>query len=193
MKSIFIIRDSIDTGFTNKFFIFLSCFVNNKDFKFTDRHNTLGVIYIVRDPRNIITSHSHHFQQTPKKSLENLLSHQYLGKVSETHCTTYVGSWKYHYNSWKTFNKFNRYCLIKYEDLIDDTEKVFLEILKFISRMAKVNFTVEKEKLKNTLKTCDLTKIKEFEIKGNSIPNKEILGSIEKELQNEMKELNYLK
>ena len=36
-----------------------SCFVNTNKFKFTDRHNTLGVIYIVRDPRNIVTSFSH--------------------------------------------------------------------------------------------------------------------------------------
>ena len=47
-----------------------SCFVNTDKFKFTDRHNTLGVIYIVRDPRNIITSHSHHFQITPEQSLK---------------------------------------------------------------------------------------------------------------------------
>ena len=38
-----------------------SCFVNTNKFKFTDRHNTLGVIYIVRDPRNIVTSHSQDF------------------------------------------------------------------------------------------------------------------------------------
>ena len=170
-----------------------SCFVSRKDFQFTDKHNTLGVIYIVRDPKSILSSLSNDFNQTAKQSSEIILSHQYLGKDTPEHCLTYLGSWKYHYNSWKTFNKFNRYCLIKYEDLINDTEKVFLEILKFISRMAKVNFTVEKEKLKNTLKTCDLNKIKEFEIKENSILDKEILSSIEKELQNEMKELNYLK
>ena len=170
-----------------------SCFVNRKDFQFTDKHNTLGVIYIVRDPKSILSSLSNDFNQTAQQSSEIILSHQYLGKDTPEHCLTYLGSWKYHYNSWKTFNKFNRYCLIKYEDLINDTEKVFLEILKFISRMAKVNFTVEKEKLKNTLKTCDLNKIKKFEIKENSILDKEVLGSIEKDLQNEMKELNYLK
>ena len=47
-----------------------SCFVNTKTFQFTDRHNTLGVIYVVRDPRNVITSISHHFQKTPQESLE---------------------------------------------------------------------------------------------------------------------------
>ena len=170
-----------------------SCFVNRKDFQFTDKHNTLGVIYIVRDPKSILSSLSNDFNQTAQQSSEIILSHQYLGKDTPEHCLTYLGSWKYHYNSWKIFNKFNRYCLIRYEDLVHDTEKVFLEILKFISRMAKVNFTVEKEKLKNTLKTCDLSKIKEFEIKENSFLDKEILGSLEKELQNEVKELNYLK
>ena len=38
-----------------------SCFFNNEKFQFTDRHNTLGVIYIVRDPRNIVTSLKNHF------------------------------------------------------------------------------------------------------------------------------------
>ena len=85
-----------------------SCFVNTNKFKFTDRHNTLGVIYIVRDPRNIVTSFAHHFQKTPEQALENLLSSQYIGKESKTHCTTYVGSWKYHYNSWKVFRRFNK-------------------------------------------------------------------------------------
>mgnify|MGYP001229156903 CR=1 FL=1 len=170
-----------------------SCFVSRKDFQFTDKYNTLGAIYIVRDPRSILSSFSNDLRQTTQQSSETILTHQYLGKDSPDHCLTNLGSWKYHYNSWKTFNKFNRYCLIKYEDLILDTEKVFLEILKFISRMGKVNFTVEKEKLKNTFRTCDLSKIKEFEKTQNSSSDKEILDSLEKELQNEMKELNYLK
>jgi len=169
-----------------------SCFVNKKDFQFTDKHNTLGVIYIVRDPRGILSSLTNDMDQTAKQSSEIILTHQYLGKDTTDHCLTYVGSWKYHYNSWKTFNRFNRYCLIKYEDLINDTEKVFLEILKFISRMGKVRFTVEKDKLKNTLKTFDLRKIQEFENKGKSSFNKEIQDNIEKELKNEMRELNYL-
>tara|TARA_B100001564_G_scaffold178720_1_gene150159 strand:+ start:1078 stop:1842 length:765 start_codon:yes stop_codon:yes gene_type:complete len=170
-----------------------SCFVNRKDFQFTDKHNTLGVIYIVRDPRSVLFSLSNDFKQTTQQSSETILTNQYLGKDSPHHCSTYLGSWKYHYNSWKTFNKFNRYCLIKYEDLINDTETVFLEILKFISRMGKVRFTLEKDKLRNTLNTCDLVKIREFEKKENLSSDKEILGGIEKEFQNEMKELNYFK
>jgi len=196
-----------------------SCFVNTKNFKFTDRHNTLGVIYIVRDPRNIITSHCHHFQQTPKKSLEAVLSHQYLGKTSERHCLTYVGSWKSHYNSWKVYEKFNKYCLIKYEDLVNDTEKTFLKILKFIAHLGRVKFTYDKDKFRNTLETTNFKNMQKMETNetfveakedkktGEKIKffnlgikndwekflDKEIKVSLEKELENEMKELNYLK
>ena len=59
-----------------------SCFVNTNKFKFTDRHNTLGVIYIVRDPRNIVTSHSHHFQITEEQSLKIYYRNSILEKTS---------------------------------------------------------------------------------------------------------------
>ena len=170
-----------------------SCYVNRKDFQFTDKDNTLGVIYIVRDPINILSSLTNDLKQTTQQSSEIMLTNQYLGKDNPNHCLTYLGSWKYHYNSWKIFNKFHRYCLIRYEDLTDDTEKVFLEILKFISRMGKARFTLDKKKFQNTIKTCDLVKVQEFEKKDNSNISKEIQANLEKELENEMRELNYLK
>ena len=60
-----------------------SCFVNTNKFKFTDRHNTLGVIYIVRDPRNIVTSFSHHFQITEEQSLKIYYLISFLEKTSK--------------------------------------------------------------------------------------------------------------
>ena len=191
--------------------------MNTKTFQFTDQHNTLGVIYVVRDPRNVITSYSHHFQKTPQESLELLLSHQIL-KKDDRHCTTYLGSWKFHYNSWKVFRRFNKYLLVRYEDLINDTEKTFLHILKFIAHLGRVKFTLDKEKFDNTLKTTGFDKMQKLEDKGSfaeaktdkktgekikffnmgikndwkKLLDKKIKGNLEKELENEMKELNYL-
>ena len=34
--------------------------IDNQKFNFTNKNNTLGAIYIVRDPRNIITSLRNH-------------------------------------------------------------------------------------------------------------------------------------
>ena len=169
-----------------------SCFMNTEKFRFTDRHNTLGVIYIVRDPRNIITPHSQHFQTTEEQSLANLLSTTYLGKESQNHCTTYLGSWKYHYNSWKVFTKFNKYLLVKYEDLMKDTEKTFLNILKFIAHLGRVNFTLDEIKFKNSLKTTSIEKLNENGSKKIAQISTKVKSSLEKELEMEMKELNYL-
>ena len=193
-----------------------SCFMNTKTFQFTDRHNTLGVIYIVRDPRNIVTSHSHHFQKTPQESLESLLSHQVLTKDAR-HCTTYLGSWKFHYNSWKVFRRFNKYLLVRYEDLINDTEKTFLNILKFISHLARAKFSYDEKKFENALKTTIFEKMQKLETEESFVEAKEnkqgekikffnmgaqndwkklldpkIKENLERELGNEMKELNYL-
>ena len=169
-----------------------SCFVNTDKFKFTDRHNTLGVIYIVRDPRNIIPPHSQDFKISEEQSLKYLLSETFLGKESLSHCTTFLGSWKNHYNSWKVFRRFNKYLLIKYEDLINKTDKTFLNILKFIAHLGRVNFTLNKKKFENTLKTTEIGKMTDNEFKKFSQVNTKIKKSLEKELESEMKELNYL-
>ena len=42
---------------------------------------------------------------------------------------TFVGSWKFHYNSWKNFGK--KALIIKYEDLLKD-KKTIMKILKFL-------------------------------------------------------------
>jgi len=194
-----------------------SCFFNNEKFKFTNRHNTLGVIYIVRDPRNIVTSFAHHFQTTPEQAYENLLSHQYLGKSSNKHCVTYLGPWKQHFDSWKVFRRLNRYLLVKYEDLINDTEKTFLNILKFIAHLGRVKFSYDEKKFENTLKTTIFETMQELEAQESFVEAKEnkqgekikffnmgaqndwkklldpkIKENLERELGNEMRELNYL-
>jgi len=169
-----------------------SCFINNDKFKFTDRHNTLGVIYIVRDPRNIIPSHSQDFNITEEQSLKYLLSETFLGKESKSHCTTYLGSWKKHYNSWKVFRRFNKHLLVRYEDLIDKTDKTFLNILKFIAHLGRVNFTLDEKKFENSLKTTEIEKMNDNEFKKFDQISTKTKASLEKELEIEMKELDYL-
>ena len=169
-----------------------SCFVHTDRFKFTDRHNTLGVIYIVRDPRNIIPSLSQDFKITEDQSLKFFLSETFLGKESDTHCTTYLGSWKSHYNSWKVFRRFKKYLLVRYEDLINETDKTFLNILKFIAHLGRVNFTLDEKKFENSLKTTEIKKKSDEEFKKFDQIHTKIKTSLEKELENELKELNYL-
>ena len=57
------------------------CNVNN--FPFTSYKNSLGVIYVVRDPRNVITSLMHHYSlENYDKALEFLFDeHRFSGKL----------------------------------------------------------------------------------------------------------------
>ena len=193
-------------------------FVNQENFKFTDGYNTLGVIYIVRDPRNLITSYSHHFQLGIEKSFENLSTNQFLGKNTSEHCTTYLGTWKYHYNSWKIFKKYNRYLLIKYEDLVKDTKKTFIRILEFISFLKREKLVINEKKFQNTLLSTSFKKMQDLENKNDFFEAKEnlktgkkirffnmglrndwknlldinIKDEIEVSFKNEMKDLGYL-
>ena len=83
-----------------------------------------------------------------------------MEKLQTSHCTNLFGFMENHYNSWKVFRRFNKYLLVRYEDLINDTEKTFLNILKFIAHLGRVNFTLDEKKFENTLKTTDLKKCK---------------------------------
>ena len=189
---------------------------------FTNYRNTLGVIYIVRDPRNVVISAANHFNTTVEESVSRLINYTNLGgdindKKSVNKVTTHLTTWSMHYNSWKTLKKRERYLLIKYEDLTKNTEQVFIKILDFIHNLINQKYILDKLKMKNMLKTTSfdyvqkLEKEKKFPEKakhgdkeektffkyGPKENKKEILNidlkeKIEDQLKNDMTELGYL-
>jgi hypothetical protein len=189
---------------------------------FTNYRNTLGVIYIVRDPRNVVISAANHFNTTVEESVSRLINYTNLGgdindKKSVNRVTTHLTTWSMHYNSWKTLKKRERYLLIKYEDLTKNTEQVFIKILDFIHNLINQKYILDKLKMKNMLKTTSfdyvqkLEKEKKFPEKakhgdkeektffkyGPKENKKEILNidlkeKIEDQLKNDMTELGYL-
>ena len=100
-------------------------FVINK-FKFTNLDNSLGAIYIVRDPRNVVTSFSNHFNLNLNESAKKMVSDSVLGESTDKKIITYILSWKNHYESWKLFKKEKKYLLIKYEDLVKKPKEILL-------------------------------------------------------------------
>jgi hypothetical protein len=120
--------------------------------KFTNLNNTLGVIHIVRDPRNVITSIKNHYSKdTYEKAYDfitdNLhcidtenISHSNINKKDIL--DTLISSWANHYNSWKKFPK--NYLLVKYEDLIQNPYDSFKKITNYLKKLININFS-EKE------------------------------------------------
>jgi len=193
--------------------------INNH--KFTNYQNTYGVIYIVRDPRNVVVSYANHNQITIEQAANSLKSFRVLGGLKDSNIAadrgfTHVGSWSSHYNVWKEFKKTNRYLLIKYEDLIADTKGTFLKILNFIYILGNAKHVVDQDKLNNVIKTTSFEALQKLETttffdEAKKIDNKyitffkygpknnwkqtlpsKISQNLEVEFKTEMKELGYL-
>ena len=140
--------------------------INNNPF--TDLNNSLGSIYIVRDPRNVVTSYANHTNIGVDQASNDLINlTQMGGDLSKTkgseRTKVFTGTWSSNFNSWKSFKFQDRYLLIKYEDLILEKEKTFVKVLKFIHKLKKADFKIDIKKLKNVISSTDFSKMKKLE------------------------------
>jgi hypothetical protein len=132
---------------------------NINGYPFTDLNNSLGAIYIVRDPRSVAKSYANHNQMSLERASDRMLEDKAtLGGLKNPineadKILTHMGSWSSNYESWKVFKKYNRYLLVKYEDMIKNKERTFVTIIKFIHKLADLKFTIDGDKLKNILQT----------------------------------------
>jgi len=140
------------------------CVFNNNNF--TNNKNTLGSIYIVRDPRNVITSLKNHFELNYEESLKFMLSknkYTYDSNLKDDFSDfQFISSWEVHYRSWLN-NKIFPIKLVKYEDLIDKTYDVFKDVVLFIDKISNSKNKFNKEKAKNSVKTTSFSKLKNYE------------------------------
>ena len=186
---------------------------------FTNNENTLAVIYIVRDPRNLVKSISNHFSLSLNEACKFLLSPEIIGNGKDYRenpegLYNLLGKWNDHYKSW-TRNK-NNLLVIKYEDLIAKPDVELEKIIQFLKKY--LIFETNKDKNNNILKTTSFENLKKMESEGlfkENVLNKntknkvnffhlgpknvwqknlpiEIISKIEKNFYNEMKELHYL-
>ena len=134
---------------------------------FTNRKNTLGGIYIVRDPRNVLDSMSRHFQIDHDKALrvmQNENNYIYdFKKKNDFSDYQFISSWEKNYQSWKN-NKLISVKFIRYEDLLKETFFVFKEIVEFIDKLTNNKNGFSREKAKNSVKSTSFENLKKIEI-----------------------------
>ena len=187
-----------------------------KNYYFTNYENSLGVIHIVRDPRNVISSVLNYYNKENYQDALDFITNR--GKIitstkAGSEIQEIILSWADHYNSWKLFRK--NYLLIRYEDLLSNPVKEFLKITNFLTSIGNLKF--DENEILQIIENCKFEKFsKQEEEKGfadNPVTNKkqnkkffklgpkndwknllqpEIQFKIEKTFENEMKELGYL-
>ena len=139
-----------------------------KEYFFTDKSNTIATIYIVRDPRSLVSSISSHYSKTTNDSKNFLLTPKFLGgkqskdRGKENYVPTLLGNWGEHYKFWTAKNE--NLLLIKYEDLIDDTGAQLEKIIKFLRKFIPIK--TNEDKNYNIIKTTSFEQLKSMEEKG---------------------------
>jgi len=159
--------------------------VNQKKIKFLKTHNslisafgknftepkyTLGVIYIIRDPRNVITSVKNHNDFKTYEEALNMMQndnavisdYSYLNNHAKTNI---INSWRINYQSWLRNNSYRR-LLIKYEDILNNPYQTFRDIVIFVNTICKFNDNFDEKKLNNSIETTSFKKLQELENQG---------------------------
>ena len=188
-------------------------------YRFTKSSETLGAIYIVRDPRNVITSMCNHysmsFNEMYNKMVDENASLSIKDSDGDLSNFSFLGSWSNHYKSWKNNFEFKT-LFIKYEDLEENAYEEFWKILKFIEELKGKNEPVNKRKFENSINSTNFSSLKQKEklhgfkesptFEKNNKTNffnlgfknkwqknlpKEISNKIKNNFFNELKELKY--
>ena len=142
------------------------CKIDNNSF--TNSENTVGAIYIIRDPRKVVSSLAHHYQidndqafkfmQTEKNAIYQKEDNRYLGFNA-------LFSWKFHTLSWIECKKFP-VLTIRYEDLENETFLTFKKVFNFINDITKSKKSFDREKAKKTIRSCEFKKMQKLELEN---------------------------
>ena len=139
------------------------CKINGNSF--TNKENSIGAIYIVRDPRNVITSISNHYQisiedafqfmKDEKRGIINKKDGRYLGFQA-------VWSWSINQKTWVENNLFP-VLVIKYEDLLKETYNTLRKVIEFINKISNSSKIFNESKGKNSIKNTSFEKLQRME------------------------------
>ena len=185
--------------------------ISVKGKSFTNENYTIAVIYIVRDPRDVIISSHNYFGSDYDKLINDICYDKYftiLGDIDKGNLQV-LSTWDVHVNSW--IQKMNSVpkIIVRYEDMIKDTDKIFRNTVNFLAKI--LNFHVNEQKLKFSVKNSKFKKLsnmedeigfiengnvdKKFFRKGKIGQYKDILtkSQIDQINQKFMKEMSYLK
>ncbi len=203
---------------SKKFFKTHSVFFDNQSNNsiFSNLENSLGAIYIVRDPRNVVTSYAHHYSITVDEAFNQISDKELFLKKTNLHPDVFISSWSLNYLSWKKAGI--PVLFIKYEDLIKNTKEKLIEVFNFFQTLGMNKSLYDDKKLDNVIKSTQFNNMKKLEKEigfdesvidkktnkkkpffnlgpSNNWKNKldpNLVNKIEKVFSKEMEELGYL-
>ena len=138
---------------------------NLGNYPFTNTDNTIGGIYIVRDPRDVVLSYANHFGVNNDVSTDMLIDEengeQYFDeKLKEKYIRSLMGSWSMNYLSWRHY-KGRKIHLMRYEDLVKNPKKNFIKMLEYINSIISIN--IDQNRISKAVEETAFHKLQKLE------------------------------
>ncbi len=138
------------------------------NYEFSNYNNSIGAVYIIRDPRNVLTSLTNHFEMEKEEALNFMLNEKKFTydyfKNNDFSDFQFIGSWEKNYKSWIN-NKDFPVKLIKYEDLMNETFHVVKDLINFINKNCKIDDNFDKSRAQAAIESTTFEKLKKIEKK----------------------------
>jgi len=153
-----------------KFFKTHNTFGKLNNFDFTNKENSIGCIYVVRDPRNVITSLKNFYELRDDQAFKWITNkNQYIYDVHKFEKDgfsdfQFISSWDTNFESWKMQKKI-AIKIIRYEDLLNETYAVLNDVISFIHQITNNKEKIYKNKIKNAVSSSSFSKLKDKEKK----------------------------
>lgn len=117
---------------------------------------TRSVVYIVRDPRDVLLSFSKHMGESVDQAIESLTDRFRTLKSQEFRVADFLGNWAEHVRSYANADTHN-VRVFRYEDLRENTAETFAEIVKHVGLEVKMN------RIKKAVEITELSKLRDKE------------------------------
>jgi len=90
---------------------------------------TKGALYVVRDPRDVVLSFARHMGQTVDEAIASMANENMTIRQKGNLLFHHLSSWSQHVASWLTDKNPIKTACVRYEDMLQNPDRVFWKIL----------------------------------------------------------------
>jgi len=128
---------------------------------YTNSETTKGLIYIIRDPRDVVISYSKHLNKSIDQVIEIIKKDNTITYSHKNSFPVLMSRWDYHIMSW--FNLKAPKIFIQYEHMLENIEMIIKILIKFLNDHLDYNLTITDKSINKIIENTSFKKLREKE------------------------------